>query len=221
MAIVAFQRKGKLIIGIFFLLLVLGVIVLIGPKAVNFFAKADVCSAQNIEAKQISSNSAVITWDTGDDSQGRVEYGTVATELTFTAPEAEASKTHNVPLTLLTPSTVYYYLIAIGNTRCDSSGQKCDENCAPWSFTTDELTPSEEVEEPSPTPTITAPFTSPTIKSGLSPTHALSSFCNQVQLNIGSSNRDATKWGTVKDYDIDNNGVINGIDVIKCQRAGK
>ncbi|MBI5452709.1 fibronectin type III domain-containing protein [Candidatus Gottesmanbacteria bacterium] len=204
------------------LLLALTVTIIGGNRAANYFAKASSCQAQKITTAQVTPNSAVISWETTDASQGRVEYGTNPAGLTFTAPEGTSGKTHNVPLTLLTPNTVYYYLVTIGDTRCDSSGQKCESNCVPWSFTTGSMTPIPQA-TPTLVPTLTlAPSGSNVATpSSIAPTSTLSSFCTQVQLNIGKSSQDATTWATVKQYDIDNNGVINGLDVVKCQKSGK
>lgn len=206
------------------LLLALAVTIIGGNRAANYFAKASSCQAQKVATAQVTANSAVISWETSDVTQGRVEYGTNPASLTFTAPEGTSGKTHNVPLTLLTPNTVYYYLATIGDVRCDSSGQKCDSACVPWSFTTSSI-PTPQV-TPTSVPTVAAVPTLPAgtgeaTPSSVSPTSTLSSFCTQVQLNIGKSSQDAATWNSVKQYDIDNNGVVNGLDIIKCQKSGK
>lgn len=213
------------------LLMALTVTIIGGSRAANYFAKASSCQAQKVSHLQVTPNSAVISWETQDVSQGRVEYGTNPASLTFTAPEGTSGKTHNVPLTLLTPNTVYYYLVTIGNTRCDSSGQKCDSNCVPWSFTTNspQVTPA-QVTTLAPLPT-SPPSTSSAIKestpssllptSSVLPTSSSSNLCTQVQAFIGKSSQDAATWNSVKQYDIDNNGVINGLDVVKCKQKGQ
>jgi hypothetical protein len=231
MKLANFQNIVKTVGVLVFLIVVLGGVILLGKQVSStFMAKASSCKAQNISSVQVGANSAVITWETADVSQGRVEYGTSATNLTFSAPEATSGKTHNVPLTLLTPNTVYYYLITIGNTRCDSGGSVCTTSCIPWSFTTLGITPQAQIETPliTPslvptagvivTPTATLPITTPSSGTGSS---TLSTLCQQVQKNIGASSADTVKWPSVKKYDIDGNGIITGIDVIKCQKSGK
>ncbi len=206
-----------------------------GYKVAGNMAKASSCSAQKVSSAQVTPNSAVIAWESSEVTQGRVEYGTTATSLSFTAPEATSGKVHNVPLTLLTPNTSYYYLIAIGDNRCDSTGQSCSSNCIPWSFsTTSVIQPTVAALTtiaPLPTsfPTSVAPVTetttvAPTL-SGSSPTAvqsppALSTFCKYVEGSIGQ-NKDSIGWAAIKQYDIDGNGFINGIDVLKCQSSGK
>ena len=207
-------------------LVVLGGVVWGGKTASTFMAKASVCPAQKVGAVQVTANSAVVSWETADSSAGKVEYGTNATNLTFSQIEASSGKTHNVPLTLLTPNTVYYYLVTIGKSKCDFSGQTCDKSCVPWSFTTAAVTPQSEVIvtiPPSPmlSPSRTvSPAVSLSVSSG-TPSGGLSAFCTKVQLNLGKSSRDATSWAALKQYDIDSNGVVNGLDIIKCQKAGK
>lgn len=197
------------------LLLALTVTIIGGNRAANYFAKASSCQAQKVSHLQVTPNSAVVAWETADVTQGRVEYGTNPASLTFTAPEGTSGKTHNVPLTLLTPNTVYYYLVAIGDARCDSSGQKCDSACVPWSFTTSSIVPTV-----TPVPTLPT-STGEATPSSVLPTSTLSSFCTQVKVNIGKSSSDATSWATLKQLDIDSNGVINGLDVVKCKQKGQ
>ena len=201
-----------------------------GQKTSSYFAKASSCQTQNVKASSVSSNSAVITWETSEVSIGTVEYGIRSTDLTFNSPEGSSGKTHNVPLTLLTPNTVYYYLISIGNNKCDSSGQTCTTSCVPWSFTTNTVTPQKQVIETIPTstpylspttsllPSVTSTVISPT---GAKPTSSLSAFCRELEVNIGAGSEDATKWATLKKYDLDNNGRLNAVDVIKCPSSGK
>lgn len=202
-----------------FLVIVLFATIALGGTAKQFFAKASSCPMTSVSSAQVSANSAVIGWQTNDATQGRVEYGTNATNLSFTAPEASAGKSHNVPLTLLTPNTVYYYVVAIADTRCDSSGQKCEAgSCVPFSFTTAAVNPQTQIVAPllSPTPAVTG---APKVAS--SSATALSAFCQQVKAHIGESVRDTSKWAASAQYDIDGNGIINGMDVVRCQKAGK
>lgn len=205
--------------------IVLGGVIFAGQGASSFLSKASSCEVDKASAAQVTANSAVVSWETADITQGRIEYGTNATNLTFSAPEGSSGKVHNVPLTLLTPNTVYYYLITVGNNKCDSSGQKCDTACVPWSFTTAAVTPQAQIVAPISTASAAlAPAkvaTPSTPASSPLPASGLSTFCQQVKANVASSSQDTTKWETVKQYDIDSNGVINGLDVVKCQRAGR
>lgn len=230
MQLASFQKTTKIVGLVVILIIVLLLIIFVGGGAGSFLSRASSCGVEKVNAAQVTANSAVVSWETADITQGRVEYGTNATNLTFSAPEGSSGKVHNVPLTLLTPNTVYYYLISVGNNKCDSSGQKCDTACVPWSFTTASVTPQSQIVAPISTPSATLAPTSglgtpsATISiatSAATPTSSLSSFCTQVRLNVGGSSQDASKWASLKIYDVDNNGVINGLDVIKCQKAGK
>lgn len=152
-----FKKTGKL----FGVLVVVGFLLLIavfgGKQAATYFARASTCTATKIATNQVTSNTAVISWETSDVSQGRIDYGTSATNLSFSIPEGSSGKTHNAPLTLLTPNTVYYYLVTIGNSSCDSSGQSCSgATCVPFSFTTSTVAAQQQPVEAilSPTPAI-------------------------------------------------------------------
>ncbi len=242
MQLASFQKTFKIAGLVIVLAVVLAVTIFFGQKASTvFLAKASTCPAANISVKQVTANSAVIYWETADVTQGMVNYGTSATDLPFSAPEASSGKVHNVPITLLTPNTVYYYLITIGNKKCDSSGQTCDKDCVPLSFTTAAITSATNTPAPTVAPTLTLALTptlaiSPTRSATPSPTRSvtptasrilspsptsmLSAFCQKVKDNIGASSIDTIHWPSIEQYDIDNNGVINGLDIIKCQQQG-
>lgn len=229
MNLASFQKNIKTVgIGVL-LLVVLGVTIVLGRQANLFLAKASTCSVKDVGADQVTTNNAMITWVTEEMSQGTVEYGTNATNLTFSSPEGQPGKAHNVNLSLLTPNTVYYYLIKIGNKKCDASGQICGASCIPWSFTTTAIIPQVEIVKPIDTPT---PFLSPTAGIVVSPTlvatstatpkiigaspSGASSLCAGVSANIGKTDQ-SPDWSSVKQYDIDGNGRINSLDVVKCK----
>jgi hypothetical protein len=230
MHLAGFQKKVKIIGGGILVLTVLGGVVVAGKSTSSFMAKASACPAQNVRSAQVTANSAVINWTTSDPTQGKIEYGTNSTNLTFSQVEGASGTTHNVPLTLLTPNTVYYYLVTIGDKRCDYSGQACGNSCVPWSFTTSSIgtggnapivvsnTPAVALLSPTRVATVspTAKFSSPVA----SPSSTLSPFCANVQKNLGK-NSNSPDWATAKQYDQDGNNIINGLDVIKCQRSGK
>lgn len=219
-----FQKNIKYLFLVIISIAVFTGTIIFGKEAANFFTRASSCPAQNVRSEKVSPNASTIVWETGDNSQGRVEYGTNAQSLTFSAPEGTTGKIHNVPLTLLTPNTIYYYLISIGDAKCDSTGQKCEGgSCVPFSFTTSPL--NLQGADGSLTPAVTQK-TNPTVirtvtSSSAQPTSTLSLFCRAVQANIGKNEKAASEWATIKTYDIDSNGIINGLDVVKCQKSGK
>lgn len=217
-------KKSTKVFGLVFLVMILLLAtVFLGKGAQTLFSRAASCDAQNVSAVQVSANSAVVSWESANLQSGKVDYGTNAGNLNFSAPESTSGKTHNVPLTLLTPNTVYYYLIGVGGNKCDSTGQSCkDAACVPWSFTTASVTPQQQIVAPIVTPTVSAtPSATLSASPSASPTSNLSAFCTQVKLNIGAGSNDATKWAILKQYDMDGNGFINGMDVLKCQKSGK
>lgn len=121
-----------------------------------FGTQASDYEPRDVVVSNIEKNSAKIIWTTGVETQAVVEYGTSPTALNFFAPEATKEKNHSLDLTLLSPSTTYYFAIRIGDKRYDNGG-------VPWTFTTKgteksvvSFTPtpvSQNVISPSPTPT--------------------------------------------------------------------
>lgn len=93
------------------------------------FTRAEDIAPHNVEAVEISENSAVISWSTDRESQAVVEYGATPSALTFFAPETEKTTSHSVALTLLSEGATYYFQIKAGDKVFDNAG-------VPWSFTT-------------------------------------------------------------------------------------
>lgn len=227
MHLFSLKKYTKIIALVFLAVLVLSGVIFFGKNtSQNLFSRASSCGVDKISSTQVSANSAVVTWESTDVNQGSILYGISANNLSFTAPEGTSGKIHNVPLTLLTPNTVYYYLVAIGDNRCDSTGQKCDTSaCIPWSFTTTAVSPQQQIVAPLATPTVASVSATITLGPSLSPIASpssyLSAFCQQVKLNVGASKTETIGWETAKQFDVDGNGIINGMDVIKCPKTGK
>ena len=119
----AVKKISAIVIGIIiFIGLVVGYFAIFGTRAADF-------EPRDVIVSNIEKNSVKATWATGVDTQGVIEYGTTPTALNFFAPEATKGKTHSLDLTLLSPSTSYYFDIRIGDTKYDNGG-------VPWTFTT-------------------------------------------------------------------------------------
>lgn len=93
------------------------------------FTRASDLEPRDVVVSNITQNSAKLSWATGVETQGVVDYGTTPTALNFFAPEPQKTKTHLLDLTLLSPSTSYYFQIRIGDKKYDNGG-------VPWTFTT-------------------------------------------------------------------------------------
>lgn len=109
------------------------------------FTRAADFEPRDVVVSNSSQNSAKISWSTGEDTQGVIEYGTTPTTLNFFAPEPTKTKNHTQDLTLLSPNTTYYFQIRIGDKKYDNGG-------VPWTFTT-KTTEKTRVSEPTPIPT--------------------------------------------------------------------
>lgn len=107
-------------------------IVLVGGGYIalqNVASRADDVVPRDVIISQIGQNDAQVGWTTGQETQGVIEYGTSPAALSFFAPESAETLTHTVDLTLLSPSTTYYFQIRIADTVHDNGG-------VPWTFTT-------------------------------------------------------------------------------------
>jgi hypothetical protein len=88
----------------------------------------------NVEATNVNSSGAAITWTTNEASDGMVRYGTNKTNLNLTALNQTMIKNHVVKLSGLPPVTTYYYEVQstdpTGNTVIDNNNSSC------YNFTT-------------------------------------------------------------------------------------
>ncbi len=99
----------------------------------SYFARASDELPRDVVVSNISKSSVTIVWTTEKETQAVVEYGLNPDELTLFSPELSAKQDHNAELTLLTPSTTYYFQIRLGDTVYDNAG-------VPWTFTTHSIT---------------------------------------------------------------------------------
>jgi len=126
-----------IIIGlIIFVILVFAAFKIFGTRAADL-------EPADVVVSNIEKNSAQLSWATGVETQAVIEYGTSPTALNFFAPEATKGKTHSLDLTLLSPSTTYYFDVRIGDKKYDNGG-------VPWTFTTKG---AEKSVMPTPSPT--------------------------------------------------------------------
>ncbi len=140
-------KKSKIIpisIGVVLSFLLIGA----GYFMMNGISRADDSVPRDTVVAEITQNSGKVQWTTGGSTQGVVEYGTSPTSLNFFAPESEKSQDHSVDLTLLSPSTTYYFQIRIADKKYDNSG-------VPWTFTT-KSAENGNINNTNPTPTTKA-----------------------------------------------------------------
>ena len=106
------------------------VLIFIGFKLFQgVFTKASDAAPRAVTITANAQNTAKITWETDQETQGVIEYGSSPTALNFFAPEAQKGKKHTADLTLLSPGTTYYFQVRIGDQKYDNGG-------VPWTFTT-------------------------------------------------------------------------------------
>ncbi|MFQ6009873.1 MAG: fibronectin type III domain-containing protein [Candidatus Aenigmatarchaeota archaeon] len=77
----------------------------------------------NVSAVNVTKNSAVISWETDEDTIGTVYYGTDAGKLNLNVSESSYGTTHSLTLTGLSAGTTYYYKIVtfdLGNNGAES-----------------------------------------------------------------------------------------------------
>ena len=95
----------------------------------NVFTRASDMEPRDVVVSDVNQNSTKISWATGVETQGVIEYGTTPTALNFFAPESTRTKSHEQELTLLSPNTTYYFQIRIGDHKYDNGG-------VPWTVST-------------------------------------------------------------------------------------
>lgn len=177
------KKISAIVIGIvIFVGLVFGYFTLFGTRAADF-------EPRDVIVSNIEKNSVKATWSTGVDTQGVIEYGTTPTALNFFAPEPAKTKTHSLDLTLLSPSTTYYFDVRVGDTKYDNGG-------VPWTFTTKSAEASvNSPARPTAVPTqVGNPTLTPVQRLKISDgTNCIETVCAQIKLKIG-------KGCSIQDY---------------------
>ncbi|MBI4067125.1 hypothetical protein HY407_01980 [Candidatus Gottesmanbacteria bacterium] len=185
-------KYTKPIVLIFGLLLTLGIVLIAGDRIYNLLAKAGNSSPENVQITAVTSNSATITFTTAEAVQALLEYGTDASNLTLFASDTETTS-HSIVLSLLTPTTTYYFQIKIGDKTYDNAG-------VPWTFTTsgaNTLLPS---------PTLG-------IQSSPTPGGGGQIPCNEVAKRMGAVPASPNYQIS---YDLNSDGIINSADLALC-----
>jgi len=74
----------------------------------------------SVASSSITGTGATITWTTGESGNSKVEYGTVSGLYTASAYSATMTTSHSVPISGLTPDTLYYYRVISNDTYANS-----------------------------------------------------------------------------------------------------
>jgi len=163
---------------------VIGIIIFIGLLILTFQligARAADSEPRDVVVSNIEKNSVKLSWATGADTQGVVEYGTTPTALNFFAPEATKGKTHTLDLTLLSPNTTYYFDIRVGEKKYDNGG-------VPWTFTTKNTDASVGTLSPTPTTAVTgsaSPTPIQTLKISDGSENCTETNCDAIKAKFG------------------------------------
>jgi len=170
------------------------------------FTRASDTLPRDVLVSDISDNSAKIVWSTDQESQAVIEYGTTPTALNFFAPEAAQAKDHAVDLTLLSPSTTYYFQVRIGDKKYDNGG-------VPWTFAT-------KGSGASLSPTV-KPTATPSPAISVRPTQSVRVGEDQTGTTVACGETDCVKicrklGGGCEASDLSRNNCIGKINISDC-----
>ncbi len=138
-------KIASIVIGVILSVLV----VIVGFNLIqNVFTRASDVEPRDVLVTEKTENSAKITWSTGQETEGVVQYGLSPTSLNSVGqPETRKSTAHTVTLTLLSPGTTYYFQISAGGKTYDNGG-------VPWTFATLDKKQSATPQQPLISPTV-------------------------------------------------------------------
>jgi hypothetical protein len=179
--------------------IVIGILLIImGFKVMSgVFTRAADFEPRDVVVSNIAENSTKLSWATGVETQGVVEYGTSPTSLNFFAPEPQKIKTHAVDLTLLSPNTTYYFQIRIGDKKYDNGG-------VPWTFTTKGAaksvvsTPTSAPAVPTAKPTPVQSLSVPDSGAVTIPSVCNETDCAKIKQKFGKGCDTADYWKCIK-----------------------
>ncbi len=159
------------------------------------FTRASDTEPRDVVISDITKNSARVSWSTGIETQGVIEYGTTPTALNFFAPETTRTKSHQVDLTLLSPNTSYYFQIRIGDKKYDNGG-------VPWTFTTKS------------TDETVAPTTAPTVNLE---NNTIDRLTNLTSTPTGTLKRNPRLRGSTE-IEVEKTSDVQGCNETDCQK---
>ena len=155
------------------------------------FTRAADYEPRDMVVANIEKNSVKLSWATGIESQGVIEYGTSPTALNFFAPEPAKTKTHTQDLTLLSPSTTYYFQLRIGDNKYDNGG-------VPWTFTT-KGTEKSVISTPVPTSAVVKPTPVQRLEIPVTPAAVCNETdCTKIKAKFGKGCDTADYWKCIR-----------------------
>lgn len=207
------MKKNIKTIIIVVILLLAGVLAALGVRTARTYLSgaSGGKTPQNVRV-EADVKSATVTWQTDNEVQGTVEYGTTPASLLLRALENQPASSHRVVLSPLKESTTYYFRIRIDDEIYDNNG-------IPFSFKTKEgeveqddiPIPEEEVEEEIEQE---LPIEEPEDAQESTDSGEKVSSCDQDQFHEKFGTSDAR-------YDFDDNGTVNVRDWILCQKENE
>lgn len=205
------MKKNIKTVIIIVILLLSGVLAAVGVRtARTYLSGASGGKAPQNVRVEADVKSATVTWQTDNEVQGTVEYGTTPASLLLRALENQSSTNHRVVLSPLKEATTYYFRIRIDDEIYDNNG-------IPFSFKTnpdaqsDELPPQTQFPEELPEE---APVEEPVSEPETTEPEAKVTSCDSDEFK--------EKFGTSDpEYDFDDNGTVNTRDWILCLKENE
>lgn len=169
-------KTASIIVGVILSILV----VIVGFNLIqNVFTRASDVEPQDVLVTDKTENSVKITWSTGQETEGVVQYGVSPTSLnSFGQPEIQKSTSHSVELTNLASGTTYYFQISAGGKTYDNGG-------VPWTFTTLEKQQNVSTLTPTAVPTSVLLPSPTSTASVLTCTEASGTDCAAIKAKLG------------------------------------
>ncbi len=215
------KKRVKSII-IIVILLLTGVLAAVGVRTAKTYLSgaSGGKEPQNVRV-EADVKSATVSWQTDNEVQGTVEYGTTPASLLLRALENQPGTTHRVVLSPLKAGTTYYFRVRINDEIYDNNG-------IPYSFKTKEeegeqTVPQEPQQPEEPEPPVEPPV-EPTDVPAVEPSPEPQATTEPTEPTEPSEkvtncdkNEFKEKFGTSDtEYDFDDNGTVNTKDWILC-----
>ncbi|RZB29496.1 MAG: hypothetical protein AEth_01131 [Candidatus Argoarchaeum ethanivorans] len=152
----------------------------------------------NVRATGITTNSAVISWETDEDSDSLVKYGTESGTYTTQEYDSVLVTFHSITLTGLSAETIYYYVV----NSTDSSGNSNES--VEHHFTT-----------------LTIPPSSPNITSFAPPSPVNDAVCHWRMFNVTVNQTVNVSWYLNNSFLFKNESVTEASCTLHAQHVGE
>lgn len=216
------MKKNIKTIIIIVILLLAGILAAVGVQTARTYLGGAIGGKEPTNVRvEADIKSATVTWQTEQEVQGTIEYGTTPASLMLRAPETQPVTSHRVVLSPLRADTTYYFRIRVGDDIFDNNGIPFSFKTKPEEVIPEQPLPVDEepevpIEEPE-APEEELEYSPEEPETPEEPEDTPEEPDLEEKVSYCDIDEFKGKFGTSDSrYDFDDNGIVNTRDWLLC-----